>query len=212
MRGLSFQVAGARVEPYAAVPTLLFGLRVEARGGETVESIALRCQIRIEPHRRRYDKAEEDRLVELFGEAPRWGDTLKPFLWTHVSTIVSGFTGAIDVDLPVPCSYDLEVAAAKYFHALEEGEIPLLLLFSGTVFVRGESGLYVEPVPWAAETAYRLPVRVWRDLMDAYYPGSGWLRLRRETIDELQRIKARRAITTWDELVATLVREAEGAI
>ena len=31
-----------------------------------------------------------------------------------------------EVDLPVTCTYDFEVAAAKYLHALDDGEIPLV--------------------------------------------------------------------------------------
>ena len=51
--------------------------------------------------------------------------------------------------LPVPLTYDFEVATAKYFHGLEDGEIPLLLLFSGTIFVKGETGLLGRAGPLA---------------------------------------------------------------
>ena len=210
MKSLIFRVTGARAEPYAAVPTLMFRLSIEETSGEHVESIALRCQIRIEPQKRPYSAAEEQGLVELFGETPRWGDTLKPFLWTHVSTVVQGFNSQTAIELPVPCTYDLEVAAAKYFHALDDGEIPILFLFSGTVFVRTEAGLRVHQVPWDKEAPYRLPVRVWRELMDAYYPQSGWLRLHRDTLSGLTRFKARRALATWDDVVDALLTEAEG--
>jgi uncharacterized protein DUF6084 len=205
---LAFQVTGVRAEPYAAVPTLIFGLGIAARGAEAIESIALRCQIRIEPQQRRYSAAEEERLEELFGATPRWGETLRPFLWTHLSTIVPGFTGETRAELAVPCSYDLEVAAAKYLHGLDDGEIPALFLFSGTIFVRGPDGMRVVQVPWDREASYRLPVRVWRELMDAYYPGAGWLRLRRDTLDRLGRVKARRALATWDDVIAALLRDA----
>lgn len=202
---LGFRITGARAEPFAATPTLMFGIAVTERGGETIESIALRCQIRIEPQRRRYTPAEESRLVELFGETPRWGDTLKPFLWIHTSTMVPGFRGEAAVDLPVPCTYDLEVAAAKYFHALEDDAIPILFLFSGTVFMRGESGLRVQQVPWDKEASFRLPVSVWRGLMDNYFPSSGWLRLRRESLDALTRFKGKHALATWDDVVKALL-------
>ena len=173
------------------------------RRGERIHAIALRCQIRIEPHRRRYSSAEQaKRLLELFGEPARWGDTLKPLLWTHVTVDGAGFHGRRStVDLPVTCTYDFEVAAAKYFQALDDGEIPLLFLFSGTVFTRGATGFSVEQVPWEKEAAFRLPVRVWRELMDHYFPGSAWIRLRRETLDALQRFKAERALPTWDDAV-----------
>lgn len=204
---VSFRVTGARAEPHAAVPTLCFGLAIEAAGAR-VESIALRCQIRIEPHRRRYGRREEERLTELFGETARWGDTLKPFLWTHASTIVPGFAGATEAELPVPVTYDLEVAAGKYFHALEDGHVPALFLFSGTLFAEGPTGLRIHQVPWDREASFRLPVRVWRELMDAYFPGAGWLRLRRDTLDGLQKAKVRRALATWDDVVVALLRDA----
>jgi hypothetical protein len=206
MTGLSIRALGARAERHAAVPTLLFDL--EVRSEEPVESIALRCQIRIEPGRRKYSSAEEGPLLELFGEPPRWGDTQKPFLWTHASTIVPGFTGSTRVELPVTCTYDFEVAASKYLHALEEGEIPALLLFNGALFSHRDGALSVTQIPWDVESALRIPVSVWREMMDAYFPGSGWLRLHKDTLDALLRCKARRALASWDELMLVLLREA----
>jgi uncharacterized protein DUF6084 len=205
---LAFEVVGARAEPHAAVPTIMMRLRVSERAGGDVHALALRCQIRIEPQRRRYGAEEEERLYELFGEAPRWGDTLRPFLWTHVSTTLPGFSASAEFDLAVECSYDFEVTAAKYLHALGGGEIPLLLLFSGTIFTRGTSGFSAEPVGWDQEASYRLPVSVWRALMDLYFPNSGWLRLGRDTLDSLQRFKASRALPTWDQALDQLLKEA----
>ena len=134
MSSLGFEVLGARAEPHAAVPTLSLRLRLTEADAQPVHAVALRCQVMIEPQRRRYEPAEQARLVELFGETPRWGDTLRPFLWTHVGTTVTGFTGTTEIDLPIICTYDFEVAAAKYLHGLDDGEIPILLLFSGTIF------------------------------------------------------------------------------
>lgn len=208
MSEIVFRILGARVERHAAAPTLVFGLRLEAPPEEVVHSILLRAQIRIEPQRRRYSPAEEERLVDLFGETPRWGDTLKPFLWSHLSTVVPGFVAASETDLPLPCSYDLEVAAAKYLHSLEAGEVPLVFLFSGTVFAKGTAGLSVSQISWSSEAAYRLPVKLWRGLMDAYFPNAGWLRLQRETIDRLMSFKARRALVSWDQALDILLREA----
>lgn len=207
---LAFEVVDAQAQPYAAVPTLMLKLRVSETNGEEVHTLALRCQIRIEPQRRRYSHTEEERLLELFGETPRWGDTLKPFLWTHTDTMIRGFSGETEVNLPMVCTYDFELTAAKYMHSLEDGEIPIILFFSGTVFFKGESGFNVEPVPWNKEAHYRLPVKVWRDVMDLYFPNSGWLRLRRESLDDLQRFKATRALATWDEVIAVLLKEAGG--
>ena len=209
MTDLGFTVLGARAEPYAAVPTLMFRLRITETTGERIHTLALRCQIQIEPRQRHYTVAEQDRLFELFGEPPRWGETLKTILWTHAQLMVPGFEGSREIDLPVACTYDFELTAAKYFHALDEGEIPLLLLFSGTVFTRGQTGFSVEPVPWEKEAPFRLPVRVWRDLMDHYFPGSAWIRLRRESFDALHRFKGRRALATWDDAVEALLHEAQ---
>jgi len=206
---LQFGVVGARAERYAAVPTITLGLRVTDPTGGSIDAVALRCQINIEPQRRRYTSEEQERLVELFGHAPRWGDTLKPFLWTHVTTTVPRFTGSVDVELPVVCTYDMEVAAAKYLHGLDDGDIPLALMFSGTVFTAGESGLIATPVPWHADTAWRLPVATWREVMNMYFPGGGWLRLPRETIDALQRFKAARALPTWEQAIETLLKEVD---
>jgi uncharacterized protein DUF6084 len=205
MAGLKFQILGARAEPYAAVPTLIFTLRIEEMGGQRIHAIALRCQIQIEPNRRAHSPAEQAKLLEMFGVPGRWGETVKPLLWTHVSVMVPSFQGAVTVDVPLTCTYDFEVTAAKYFEGLDDGEIPLLFLFSGTVFTPGGSGFMVERVPWEKEAAFRLPVRVWREVMDLYFPNSAWIRLTRESVAALQRFKAERALPTWDDVVELLL-------
>jgi hypothetical protein len=205
MGELSFECVDVRPEPYALAPLLSFKVRITESDGEPVHAVALRCQIRVEPRRRRYSPAEEERLLDLFGEPSRWGESLNPFLFANVSHIVPAFSGSVDVDLPVPCTYDFEVAAAKYFSGLETGEIPLLLLFSGTVFSRGETGFSVQQIPWHHESTYRLPVSVWRELMDLHFPNSGWIRVRRDTLDALQRFKATRALTSWDQALEELL-------
>jgi Family of unknown function (DUF6084) len=208
MADLSFSCLDVQPERFAAAPTLLFRLRVDAAAEQRVRAIALRCQIRIEPQRRGYGEHEAERLLELFGERERWGDTLKPFQFANTSTVVASFTGGIEVDLPVPCSYDMEVAAGRYFHGLEAGEIPFILLFSGTVFRDGEKALWIEQVPWHAECRYRMPVETWREMMDMHFPGSGWLRLRRDTIDALGNFRAIRALPTWDDAIIAVLDAA----
>jgi hypothetical protein len=205
MGELSFECVDVRPERYAVAPLLSFKIRITESDGEPVHAIALRCQIRVEPRRRRYAPSEEERLLDLFGEPSRWSETLNPFQFANVSHIVPAFTRSVDVDLPVPCTYDFEVAAAKYFHSLESGEIPLLLLFSGTVFSRDVTGFSVQQIPWHHESAYRLPVTVWRELMDIHFPNSGWIRVRRDTLDALQRFKATRALTSWDQAFEELL-------
>lgn len=208
MTELAFEVVSATPEAYAAVPTILLRLRVTETTGTPVHALALRCQIRIEPQRRRYDGDDEARLTELFGDTARWGDSLRPFLWTHVATTVPAFAGATEVDLPLTCTYDFEVAGTKYLHALGDGDIPLLLLFSGTAFTHGAGGFTAEPVAWNQEASFRLPVRVWRETMDRYFPNGGWIRLDRDTIDALAQYKAARALPTWEQVFDELLDQA----
>jgi hypothetical protein len=209
MAQLVFDCVGSRAEQYAIAPTLTLNLRIAEASGVTVHAIALRCQIRIEPHRRKYSPAEGERLHDLFGDRSRWPETMKPLQFTMVTTMVPQFTGSVEIDLPVPCTYDMEIAATRYFHGLDDGEIPLILLFSGTIFVKRDSGFAVEQVPWTAESTYRLPVATWREMVDRYFPNSGWLRLSRETLDALMRFKSERALPTWDSTLEALLKQAE---
>jgi hypothetical protein len=211
MAELTFGCTGVTAERYAATPTLAFALTITESSGVPVHAIALRCQIRIEPHRRRYSEAEARRLHDLFGDPARWADTVKPIQLATVTTMVPAFTAATEAVLQVPCSYDLEVASARYLRGLDDGTIPLLMLFSGTVFVAGPAGdgFSVEPVPWSAEAAYRMPVSVWQQVVDLYFPGSAWLRCTRDTLDALSEFKARHALPTWDATLAELLARAQ---
>ncbi len=211
MPDLNFQVEGADMLPYAAVPTLAFALRVENRGGEPVRSIILNTQIRILPAQRPYTGDEQQRLVEVFGEARRWGETLKSMLWAHTTLMVPAFTGSTLVEMPLPCTYDFEVVSAKYFAALEDGEIPLEFLFSGTLFYDGRAGLQAARISWEKEASYRLPAALWHSLMESYFPNSAWLRLRKDIFDRLYRYKTRAGLATWEDAVERLLRgQAEG--
>ena len=208
MSELSFDCVDVQPDRYAAGPTLLFRLRIAETTGAAIHSMALRCQIRIEPHRRRYDEGEIERLRDLFGDGSRWGETLKPMQLATLSVMVPSFTGSVEVEMPVACTYDQEIASAKYFEGLLDGEIPLLLLFSGTVFAKGGSGFSVDQVPWHKEAQYRLPVAVWKEAMDLHFPGQAWMRVRKETFDSLQRFKSKRALLTWDDALEALLKEA----
>jgi hypothetical protein len=194
---------------YAAGPTLVFKLRIAETTGATLHSIGLRVQFRIEPQRRRYAAGESDRLTDLFGGPERYGETLHPMQLATVPVMVQGFTGSTEVDVPVACSYDLEVATGRYFGALEKGEVPLALLFSGTVFYRTEDGtVAVTQVPWDKEASYRLPVSIWREMIDIFFPNSGWLMLHEETLKALTSFKSREAVAGWDQTFALLLRRA----
>ena len=211
MTDLVFDCVGARAERWAVAPTMTFLLKVAETAGEAVHGIALRCQIRIEPVKRRYSDAEGEGLADLFGERARWGDTMKPLQLAFAAQMVPSFSGSIEIELPVPFTYDFEVATSKYFHALEDGDIPLLLLFSGTIFVKSDEGFRVEQVPWHKESAFRLPVATWREMMDAHFPNSAWIRIRRDTMDALSRFRSDRALPGWDETLDALLGERNGA-
>jgi hypothetical protein len=210
--GYRFAVLGVDAEPYAMVPQLTARLRVEETRGRQVHTIVLRCQVRVEPQRRRYEPAEQDALRGLFGERSRWADTLKPFTWMHATTVVPGFTGSTEADLPLPCTYDLDVIGTRYLHALDAGNVPLDFLFSGTVFLRGTGdgggGFAVEQVPWSCEARHPMPVTVWREMMNLYFPGSGWLRVSADVLAELAAYRAANDLTGWDETLRKLLGEA----
>ena len=208
MADLIFGCTSATAERYAATPTVTFSLTITERTGVRVHAIALRCQIRIEPHRRRYSAAEAQRQHDLFGDPSRWAETVKPIQLATITTMVPAFTAVTEVDLPVPCTYDLEVASARYLQGLDDGAIPLLLLFSGTVFVATEEGFSVELVPWSAEATYRMPVSVWHDVVNLHFPGRAWLPCGRETLDALSAFKAKHALPTWDATLSALLAEA----
>jgi hypothetical protein len=212
---LEFRVQRARAMPFAAAPTIGFELEVaNADGGEPVHSGVIRAQIQIDAVRRRYDPDEQAALVELFGEPERWSTTLRSMLWTHATFGLPQFTGRAVVELPVPCTFDFNVAATKYFHGVSSGDIPLSFLFSGTVFYESglERTLLVSPVSWDKEARFRLPVETWREMMDHYYPNGAWLRLRRDTFERLAEFKRRCGIPTWEEAVERLLPEVDPVV
>ncbi|MGI8405096.1 MAG: DUF6084 family protein [Thermomicrobiales bacterium] len=209
MPDLNFRVEGAAVLAFAAVPTLVFKLCVTNAAAEPIRSIALNTQIRIMATQRQYTTGEQERLGEVFGEASRWGTTLRSLLWTHTVMLVPPFAGSTVVDMPVSCTYDFDVVSAKYFHSLEDGEIPLEFLFSGTVYYAGETGLQAVQIPWEKEAHFRMPVSVWKEMMERYFPNSAWLRLRKDTFDQLYRYKTRCGLPTWEDALDGLLSAHE---
>jgi hypothetical protein len=202
---LDFSIEGVEAAEHTAVPTLCFRLHVDA-GDSEIRSIALNVQVRIDAARRAYDDAERTGLFELFGASRDWGRSLRGLKWTTTSLNVPGFSGATTVELAVPCTYDFDVVATKYLHALSGGEVPLELLFSGTVFFAGPGGrLQVAHLPWDREARCELPVQVWRDAVDCAFPGTAWLRVRRDVFDRLQAYKSERALLTWDATLEELL-------
>ena len=202
--GLTFTVLDVVPEPYAAVPILTARVSVSAPDDEPVHAIALRCQVRIEPLRRAYTDDEAAGLIDLFGPRERWARTQRTFLWQHCTAMVPGFTGNTTVALPLDCTYDFEVAAAKYLHALRDGALPLQFLFSGTIF-KSERGFSVQQVPWDCEYRYDMPVAMWRDLIAQHYPNTGWVRLGHETMAALAAYKSAQGLLDLDHAVNSLL-------
>lgn len=211
MPDLNFQVEGVEVVAHAATPLLALKLRInDVAPACAIHTIVLHCQVQLEVTRRQYAPEEQERLLDLFGEPRRWGDTLRTMLWTHANLIVPGFRETTLADLPVPCTFDFNVAATKYFDALSLGEIPLCLQFSGTVFYAGpDEHLQVSPISWNQETRFRLPVKTWRSLMDAYYPNSAWLCLHKDAFDRLHEYKMKHSIPTWEQALEALLAAQE---
>jgi hypothetical protein len=204
--GPAFSVLDVEPVAAAATPTLRFHLHVDDPLGREVHTIALSVQIQIDPARRAYDPETRERLVELFGAPERWASTTHLLSWAHVDMLVKGFTGATSFAVDVPCTYDLEVAASKYFYSLPGGEVPLTFLFNGMVLYSGEHDrLQVAQVPWSCTARWRMPVDAWKRVMAAYYPGGGWVRLHAETLDALARRKADRGDHSFDDTVRGLL-------
>jgi Family of unknown function (DUF6084) len=206
---LAFAVERAAAERYAATPTLRLTLAIAGDDERPVQTLALDVQVRIAARRRRYEPAEEERLTEVFGPVDGWKSSLSTFLWTHATVFVPPFAGATEVDVPIACTYDFEVVATKYLDALRGGVVPLELLFSGTVFYAGEGGVRrIARLPLDREATFELPIAVWREAVDACFPGSAWLRLRHDSFDRLAAYRARHALPTWEATVASLLEGA----
>lgn len=211
MPELAFAVQGVEVRQHAAVPMLCFALHVDA-GGATIQSLSLNVQVRIDAHRRPYDDGEASRLFELFGAERDWGRSLRPLLWSRTSLVVPSFEGSREVDLLVPCSYDFDVAAHKYLHAVRDGVIPLELLFSGSVFYADHAGaLRTIRLPWDRECRFDMPASVWHDVMERYFPNSAWLRVRRDLFDRLYAYRSDHGLTSWEATIDALLSEREPA-
>jgi hypothetical protein len=213
MPELHFQLEGAEAVPHAATPVIALKLRItNFPATETIHAITLRCQVQIEPAKRRYVPNEQEKLLDLFGTPERWARTVKPLLWMNTSIAVPRFTGELLVDLELPCTFDFNVAATKYFHALASGDIPVAVMFSGTLFYEGPEGaLQISQVPWDRESNYRLPVSVWKEMMEMHYPNSAWLCLRRDAFEQLYNYKVRHGLPTWEQAIARALAAADAS-
>ncbi len=213
MPDLNFEILNAEVELYSVLPLINFKLRiVNGNAEEQIENISLKTQIMLLALQRRYNADEKAKLHELFGEPERWGKTLRTFLWTNVTSVIPRFTGSTIVDIPVPCIYDFEVVSTKYFNALEDGEIPLNFLFSGTIFYKGAEGnLQIGQIPWSKEASYRMPVATWKGVIDTYFPNSAWIRMQKDVFDQLYQYKMAHGLLTWEDTLTRLLRTSSEA-
>jgi hypothetical protein len=206
---LNYTVGSAEPVLFAAAPVMAFQLQISAADqSQQIHNVLLQCQLQIEATRRRYSPQEQRRLVDLFGDPERWSQTLRSMLWTHASVTVPPFRGETVVELHVPCTFDFNVAATKYFYGLHEGDVPLSLLFSGTIFYEGDDGaLRVTRISWDKEARYRLPWKSWKALMEHYYPHTAWLCLPRGAFERLYRYKLQHGILSWEKTIESLVNE-----
>lgn len=209
MPELNFHIAGAVPVSDAAAPMLALKLRVTETTGVPIRGVALHAQIRIDPARRRYEPDEQRALTELFGSPADWGRSLRPLLWSHAHVHLPAFEHETAADLPVPCTFDHAVASAKFFGALRTGDVPIVALFSGTIFYEPVGGpLQVAPVSWSSEASFRLPIAEWQRAIDGCYPGTAWLSLRRELVDRLAEHRRAIGAADWNRVIEQLLEHA----
>jgi hypothetical protein len=67
--------------------------------------------------------------------------------------------------------------------------------------------LQVAQISWEKEARFRLPVQVWREMMEHYYPNSAWLCLGRDAFDLLADYKRRNSIPTWEQAMEMLLAD-----
>jgi hypothetical protein len=124
-----------------------------------------------------------------------------PFAWTDIPVMVPAFDGETEVDVNVPCTYDFDVTATRFFSEQDGGEIPLRFFFSGSIFRRAQQSFSVSMLSWQSECAYRMPLQVWRDAMKACYGDSVLIRIDRQTFERLIRDRIATGATSWDTVL-----------
>jgi len=203
-----FSVVGARAEEHAAAPTVIFSLKVRESSAREIYTIALSAQILVDPTGRGYDAVDREALLDLFGPPDQIVTSLKSLVWARADVLVPSFTEEAIFELPVACTYDLEVASAKYFASLPDGVAPLDFHFNGSIFYRGEHDrLQLVQVPWSCTARYRMPVAVWREAIATRFAETGWVRLHERTIARLRRRQAERGSPSIDDLLGELLEE-----
>lgn len=203
-----FEVARVDHVERAATPTLRFHASVRDPSGRPIHTIALSVLITVEPAKRAYSDAERERLVELFGQPERWASTTGSFRWGQADVLVPRFRGETRFEIPIACTYDHEVAAAKYLAGLEDGSAPLRLHFNGSIlYEAGDGRLQLAAIPWDCSVRFEMPISAWRRMIDAHYPFRRWIGLDPRTVERLARRRAERGLPTFDATVEELLDE-----
>jgi len=206
MPDVDYTIEGALPLRHAASPHIEFALRATNRSPELIHTIILRCQVQLEVQKRTYKPEEQERLSDLFGEPERWSETVRSMLWTNTHVVLPRFSDSATVQVAVPCTFDFNIAATKYFAGVSNGDVPVTFYFSGTVFYDADSGgVNATQIPWEKEAVYRMPVRVWQDMMDFYYPNTNWLCLRRDVFERLYAFKVRHGLPTFEHALEKVV-------
>ena len=213
MTSLSFSCPGVRTERYSLSPSLIFRVRIDEDEGAGVHAVALTTQIRVEPRRREYSDAEAERLMDLFGERSRWADTMQPMQFATVATMVPGFGGATEVDVTVPCTTDLEVAAGRLLRSPRRGRGAAAAAVQRHGLRRSRRPLPATRSPASPGAPRRRtgsrsgPGRRWSACTSRTAPGSAGP----ATLDALIRYKNTHALPTWNHVMESLLTRSSPA-
>jgi hypothetical protein len=187
MRSVTFRVVDARNVPFSATPQIALTIEVDAdETGREVQSLLVHSSVRLEAGLRLYEPSERDNLTDLFGSGSVWARAPKSLLWANVTSVVPGFESRATFEVHLPCSPDLAATASKYLSALEAGEVPITVQFSGTVFFSGSAGLEVSHIPRDREASFRFPAALFRRAADEHFPNAVVFGLRRDVFERLE--------------------------
>ena len=208
MPDLSFQVEGVEVVANAATPLLAFKLRLsDANPEQTIHTVALRCQIQLEVTRRKYTAEDQERLARsVWRTQPLGPDPAKSFVDARQSgrafvhreqpwSIFPCRVRSISMWLPPNISTGWRTGKCRFACS---SAAP----FSMPV---REGSLQVAPISWDKEARFKLPVKIWRDMMESYYPNSAWLCLHKDAFDRLYQYKVTHGIPTWEEVLESII-------
>ena len=196
---------------HAASPELALEVAIDDAAARDVRSVLLSAQVWIEAKERAYSSEEKARLVELFGDSNRFDRTVRRVMWTKTSIVVPAFRSHTSIDLPLPCPWDFEASISKYMFAISEGSIPITLQFSGSIFLADAGSLQIVPIPWTSEAKLALPIAIYRETIDHYYPNRASLALRRDVFERLHRYKMTTESPTFDAALEKLLPEERRA-